>query len=270
MGNQDFDRDLNIFGSDDEGTAGADADIFGAGDTSDEVAGEVDMFGDVEGKTETTDDATDTTETKSEDAAGGEQGLDDAATDATEGDSEASTAEETKEGELPEPDAVDEEINTLLSQLESEAASENPDQNVMQDIVDDLRMTVAQKDTENSFLKKQNETLQNKLLEFASNEATQSINQPLIAKVDADPKLRAIIHLSGAADEAQKQKLANVLSEYYSQVTGVDLSSLLESHQNDKAMAALGAGGSNAGGQVNVREREVVPVAYEDSISNLW
>ena len=57
---------------------------------------------------------------------------------------------------------------------------------------------------------------------------------------------------------------------YYSQVTGVDLSSLLESHQNDKAMAALGAGGSNAGGQVNVREREVVPVAYEDSISNLW
>ena len=182
------------------------------------------MFGDVEGKTETTDAATDTTETKSEDAAGGEQGLDDAATDATEGDSEASTAEETKEGELPEPDAVDEEINTLLSQLESEAASENPDQNVMQDIVDDLRMTVAQKDTENSFLKKQNETLQNKLLEFASNEATQSINQPLIAKVDADPKLRAIIHLSGAADEAQKQKLATILSEYYSQVTGVDLS----------------------------------------------
>ena len=45
MGNKELDRDLNIFGSDDGGSTGAEADIFGSGDTADETAGDVDMFG---------------------------------------------------------------------------------------------------------------------------------------------------------------------------------------------------------------------------------
>ena len=117
----------------------------------------------------------------------------------------------------------------------------------MDEIIDELRMSAAQKDTEISFLRKQLETLQNRVMESASRETDQALNQPLITKVEADPKLRAIIHLSGGADEGQKQKLARILSEYYAELTGTDLSSLLENQQNDKVMAALGAGGSNNG-----------------------
>lgn len=54
----------------------------------------------------------------------------------------------------------------------------------------------------------------------------------------------------------------------YSELTGVDITSLQEESQNSKMAAALGA--NKSGGPVNVDTRESVPVSYEESISELW
>lgn len=87
-------------------------------------------------------------------------------------------------------------MESLFKQLEDEASSDNPEQNVMDDIINELRMKSAEDATQIAFLTKKNESLENRLLEFASKDTDQVMNQPLITKVEADPKLRAIIHLS--------------------------------------------------------------------------
>lgn len=145
------------------------------------------------------DDTNTDTADKSEDTADvGEQGEDsnaDAATDKTEvGDGDG---DENKDGEAADAaDPLDSELESLFKQLEDEAASNNPEQNVMDDIINELRMKSAEDATQIAYLTKQNESLQNRLLESASKETDQVMNQPLISKIEADPKLRAIIHLS--------------------------------------------------------------------------
>lgn len=270
MGNNNLDRDLNIFWeSEDEGSMNASDDIFGAGDVAGEWVSDdwTDMFGADEAETageaasETPADenaeGADVGEWKGEDSAIG-----DAGSEWTAADADAGT-------DANADDPVDAEMEALFKQLESEAGSENPEQDVMDDIINELRMKSAEDTTQIAFLSKQNESLQNRLLESASKDTDQVLNQPLISKVEADPKLRAIIHLSGNQDEAAKQKYARLLGDMYSELTGIDITSLAEESQNNKMAAALGAGKSS-GAQVNADNRESINVSYEESTNELW
>ena len=183
--------------------------------------------------------------------------------------SEWTTADADAGTDANAADPVDAEMEALFKQLESEANSENPEQNVMDDIINELRMKSAEDAVQLAFYAKQNESLQNRLLESASKDTDQVLNQPLISKVEADPKLRAIIHLSGNQDEAAKQKYARLLGDMYSELTGIDITSLAEESQNNKMAAALGAGKSS-GAQVNADNRESINVSYEESTNELW
>lgn len=185
-------------------------DIFGPSGDDTESSDGTDMFNDEESSEETSETASDessesTDEQKSEETSGTEE----------------TSSESSTEDEFANEDdsALDEEMNRLFKELEDESSSENPDENVMNDIINEMRIKAAQDETEKAFLRKQNETLQNRLLEHASKEADQGVNQPLIDKVDTNPKLRALVHLTGAADEASKGKLARILGDMYSEIT---------------------------------------------------
>ncbi len=269
MGTNELNRDLNIFWeSEDEGSMNASDDIFGAGDVAEDgVADWTDMFGVDEPETAAEAGTEDTAAENADGADVGEwKGEDTVATsDDVEWEGSEATPAEGTEG----ADPVDAEMEALLKQLESEAASENPEQNVMDDIINELRMKSAEDATQMAFLSKQNESLQNRLLEYASKDTDQVMNQPLISKVEADPKLRAIIHLSGNQDEAAKQKYARLLGDMYAELTGIDITSLAEESQNSKMAAALGAGKSS-GSQIDGNPRESIPVSYEESTNDLW
>lgn len=269
MGNNDLNRDLNIFWeSEDEGSMNASDDIFGAGDVANEWVSNdwTDMFGSDEAETADETASETPADENAEVADVGEwKGEDSAATADSTGWEGSDVSTEGTDG----TDPVDAEMEALFKQLESEAASENPESNVMDDIINELRMKSAEDSTQMAFLTKQNESLQNRLLEYASKDTDQVMNQPLISKVEADPKLRAIIHLTGNQDEAAKQKLARLLGDTYSELTGIDITSLAEESQNSKMAAALGAGKSGWA-QVDGNPRESIPVSYEESTNNLW
>ncbi len=156
---------------------------------------------------EASTEAGETTTEESSESADEQKSEADAGTEGT----ETTEGSETSSDTTTDDAALDEEMQRLFKELEDEAGSENPDQNVMDDILNEMRIKSAQDETEKAFLRKQNETLQNRLLEYASKDVDQGVNQPLISKVDSDPKLRALIHLSGNQDEAAKQKLTRIL-----------------------------------------------------------
>ena len=270
MGTNELNRDLNIFwDSEDDGSTNASADIFGAGDVTDSETSDdgTDMFGPENESASEDATATEETDANADVGESETQETDSTATEAAEWEDTSST--ESTDETSTEADPLDAEMETLFKQLETEASSDNPEQNVMDDIINELRMTAAQRDTEISFLKKQVETLQNRVLESASRETDQAINQPLISKVEADPRLRAIVHLSWNQDEAARQKQAKILWDMYSELTGIDVASLAEESQNSKMTAALGAG-KGSSWSIDVQNRESIPVSYEQSTSDLW
>lgn len=266
MGTNELNRDLNIFwDSEDGGSMDATDDIFGAGDVAGDGTDDwTDMFGLDESESNTESSSEDASDENKEVTDVGEwtEGSD-SSSDSTEWDGSDAT------GKTDDVDPVDAEMESLFKQLEDEASSDNPEQNVMDDIINELRMKSAEDATQIAFLTKKNESLENRLLEFASKDTDQVMNQPLITKVEADPKLRAIIHLSWNQDEAAKQKLSTLLGQMYSELTGVDVSSLAEESQNSKMAAALGAN-KNSGWYIDGNPRESIPVSYEESISELW
>lgn len=269
MGTNEQNRDLNIFWeSEDAGSMVASDDIFGTGDVAENGTDDwTDMFGSDEPEAAAEASTEDAAAENAEGATVGEWKVEDSAT----GDAAAewTTTDADTWADTAGADPVDAEMEALFKQLESEAGSENPEQNVMDDIINELRMKSAEDATQIAFLSKQNESLQNRLLESASKDTDHVLNQPLISKVEADPKLRAIIHLSGNQDEAAKQKYARLLGDMYSELTGVDITSLAEESQNSKMAAALGAGKSGWA-QVDGNPRESIPVSYEESTNELW
>ena len=265
MATNELDRDLDIFGDSGE-TGNSDIgvdNIFGWDDSADDSADTwTDMFNEEEGT-----EGTETSNEESSESADTQNSENESGTEGT--DADAATGSDTS-SEVNEDDAaLDEEMQRLFKELEDEAGSENPDQNVMDDILNEMRIKSAQDETEKAFLRKQNETLQNRLLEYASKDVDQGVNQPLISKVDSDPKLRALIHLTGNQDEAAKQKLARILGDMYSEVTWVDIASIMEESQNSKMSAVLG-GGSRGGSEISATRDDSNPTSYDDSISKLW
>lgn len=166
------------------------------------------MFGAEDTEEEVVDETTTEDESTEEASEAGEEEMLEEATDASEVEAEM---EETPEADAEDYGAVDAEVLRLLEELETENSSADPDEDVMEDILNDMRMKVAESATETAFVKKQNESLQQRLMEYASKDIDQGVNQPLISKVEADPKLRALIHLSGNTDDASKEKFTRIM-----------------------------------------------------------
>lgn len=250
--------DLDIFGSstaEDAGQVNADFDIFGdepenKEDISDEDKKTIDnLFGEGNESTESTD--VETTDDKSV-----EETTDETA-DTTD-DGTATDKTSTEETEELAPD-----IENLLEEIKDSTDNDEKDT-----LVEQLRSKLIESETSLMLAQKQNQVLNERLLEQTGSSSEYEIARPVLDKINANPKLKAVIRLAWANDDIQKQKLADILSSLLYDVTGEDVSELIENSMKSKIQGALGTG-SNSNASIKEEEEEK-PMDFEESVTRLF
>lgn len=130
--------------------------------------------------------------------------------------------------------------------METEIGKEDSDEDVMMNIVNDLRVSLSEKDDEIAFYKKQAERYQQRDLERADSDIEFGMAKPMIEKVNNNPKLKQLIHFSGNEDEVAKGKFADVLADLYEQATGISIATLIEKEQQAGMGSAFAKNSSNS------------------------
>lgn len=148
----------------------------------------------------------------------------------------AETKPEAKPEEKPEtpeakPEAApaDPELEKLFKDLEAEASKKKADQAIIESLVDDLRKEVAVKDSEIMVLKKRCDALQEKIMSGSDSETDWKIYEPIVKKLEDQPKLMILSKLWGSGDEKAKTRMVRAASELLTELTGQDVSELIDS-----------------------------------------
>lgn len=257
-------------GSRERKVASPDLDIFGddAGEVSEEAretdAKTMDIFG--EDAEEEASKAEDSKEGEGEAASADGEGEPDWAS-IFGGSSEASTeGEEGKEGEavVAEGDeTLDPEIDDLLKQ--AEAAEEKDERD---DVISELRKRLVDQQVELDAASRQKDILNEKLMASAASDTELGMYKDVIGKLESNPKLRALVRYADSSEEPSKNRAINILAEMLEDMTGQDISTLLDKTRTDKAKAALGSQGSAT--QASTKKDEEKDMDYDESVSSLW
>jgi hypothetical protein len=128
---------------------------------------------------------------------------------------------------------ADPELEKLFKDLEAEASKKKADQAVIESLVDDLRKEVAMKDSEIMVLKKRCDALQEKIMSGSDSETDWKIYEPLVKKLEEQPKLMILSKLWGSTDEKAKTRMIRTASELLTELTGQDVSELIDSKAKD-------------------------------------
>jgi len=133
----------------------------------------------------------------------------------------------------PEAAPADPELEKLFKDLEAEASKKKADQEVIESLVNDLRKEVAIKDSELAVYKKRCDTLQEKIMSGSDSETDWKIYEPLVKKLEEQPKLMILSKLWGSSDEKAKARMVRAASEVLTELTGQDVSELIDSKAKD-------------------------------------
>lgn len=173
------------------------------------------------------------------------------------------SAEEKKEEDEAKanPAPADPELEKLFKDLEAEASKKKADQAIIESLIDDLRKEVAIKDSENMVLKKRCDALQEKIMSGSDSETDWKIYEPIVKKLEEQPKLMVLTKLWGSADEKAKTRLIRTVSEILTELTGQDVSELIDSKAKDAVIGLTKRPSSNA---PETKDEKTVPENDED------
>lgn len=181
----------------------------------------------------------------------------------------ASDEVETKEEEAAEGneaeggEKLDPELEALLKDVSNAEEKDERD-----DVIADLRQKLVDKQIENDALTRHKEVLNEKLMNSSTSDTELGLYRETIAKLEENPKLRALVKFFGSEDEKAKGRVTTVLADLLETVTGQDVSGLLDKSRTDKTKAALGAQSSASPAGKSKDSDE--PMDYEESVSALW
>lgn len=235
----------------------SDLDIFGEGtdeDTND-TGNDYDIFGGGADEEETP--AEEAAETPTEEAAEETSG-EEAKETHTDG-----SADEKTEG-LDEE--LDIDIENLFADIEAEAKG-NPE---LEKLVDSLRDEISSKTTENNILQKENATLNEKLMSRVGDDSNLWIYKWVISNLESNPKLMMLVkHIGNTSSDAIKGKLVGVVTDLLYDLTGEDVSDLINKDQSSKILAATWKSSNSSMPDMKSNEDEK-DMDYEESISSLF
>lgn len=217
-------------------TLAADLDIFGADEAEDTVTPtqEIDLFGasdetdtDTQDTTDTTDTSTDTTDEKAE--------LDATADEATDKTESAEDEQAPADGEVQEKIDEDPELKKLFEDIDREIAGDTK----LQGLIQDLKVQNADLVTQLAVKDKQIETLNEKLISNAGSEADLGIYRPVITNLEENPRLMLLAKYMGKQwdNDKIKTRLVSVLSDFIEELTGQNVSDLIDSDQSSKILS---------------------------------
>lgn len=151
------------------------------------------------------------------------------------------------EGAEPKDAPADPELEKLFKELEDEAGKKKADMDKMNSIIDELRTEAAGKDAEIAVLKKRCDTLQEKLMSGSDEQTDWKLYEPVIKTLEEKPQIMALAKLwSRSSDERAKSKLVKAASDILSELTGEDVSDLVDSKRKDSVIAMTRKGSGKA------------------------
>jgi hypothetical protein len=133
---------------------------------------------------------------------------------------------------------LDPELSKLFEDLEKGAEKNGNDAKFMK-LLDEAQSAAVERDLTIAQLTKKNEILERRLMESSGSDAETAPYRKLIEKVDAEPRLNAVVRLWGEDNERAKSRLTSLLSELVKDVTGEDVSDLLHDQQKKKALSVM-------------------------------
>ena len=147
------------------------------------------------------------------------------------------------------------------------AAEESWDENLIK-LVDELQTSLADKNLTIEELKKQLEVSNNRYLSKFGEEEELSIYKNEIQKLQDNPRLMALVKFNGTDNEKVKPKLVRILSDMLYDLTGQDVSDLLD--QKDKAwLSILDTPSSDTPPIQEMKKEEEKNMDYEESVNNI-
>ena len=246
------DLDLFNLGGSDEGASDAGADIFNL-ESKKEAAGQA-PEGDVKAPEEKPAD-------QAVPANGGEPEKKDG----------AAAPDEAKKPEDAKPSddlQLDPELAKLFDAVEDRAESKADPK--MVDLVNQLRVKLAEKESDILVEREQVKRLQEKLLKSAGDEADSFQYKGLASTVESSPKLAAVVKLwSRKDDEKAGSRLKEALADVFEEVTGIDVSKMLRSAEEDKILAATGSRTKSAVSEPSKDEKED-KMDYDRSVDDIF
>lgn len=147
---------------------------------------------------------------------------------------------------------------------EVQAAAEATGDEELIKLVDDLQTMLAETKVENDELRKQVEISNNRYLNKFGSEEELSIYKGEIEKLQGNPKLMAFVKYFGTDNEKIKPKLISIAADFLYDLTGQDISSLIE--EKDKAgLSILNAASSDSQMIPDTKVVEEAKDDYDDS-----
>lgn len=174
------------------------------------------------------------------------------------GDSEIEDIDKWLDDLLKNATQVEEKVDEVQAAVEATGDEE------LIKLVDDLQTMLAETKVENDELKKQVEISNNRYLNKFGSEEELSIYKGEVEKLQGNPKLMAFVKYFGTDNEKIKPKLISIASDFLYDLTGQDISSLIE--EKDKAgLSILNAAGSDAQMIPDTKVMEDVEDTFDDS-----
>jgi len=237
--------DLDIFGDENESVTGT--------DWEEREMEDLDIFG---GLWDQPTDAKDETSTE-----------DSTETDATT--SEGDTKTETNEWEDEEKTDEELKLDKLFDDAEAEAKQTwNVD---LQNMIDELRNQLTDTLADNKIKDKQLEVLNEKLMGKTWEDTWMSMYKWLIDKLEANPKILMLAKFWWDVENPKiKQKMVNILADSLYELTGQDVSDLIDQSQADKIVAATGWSSSSESPSFKEKKEDTENMDYEQSINDLF
>lgn len=161
---------------------------------------------------------------------------------------------------------LDIDIENLFADIEAETGG-NSD---FEELIDTLRNEVSNLTMERNILQKENSTINEKLMSNVWEESNLWIYKWVIWNLESNPKLMLLAkYLWNANSDAIKNKLVWVMTDMLYDLTGEDVSDLINKDQSSKVLSVTGKTPSSTLDSVidNSDEEEM---SYDDSINKLF
>lgn len=171
----------------------------------------------------------------------------------------------TNDSSTEEPEDFD--ISKLFDDIEKEAQDEGNDN--ITNMLDELRRKVADQESELMMVRKQNEVINEKLMNRAGDDVSMWMYKPLIDNIDWDRNLKFFVaNYNKQSNPKVKDKLVDVMMWFVKDLTWEDISDLISTSQNEKILQASGS--SSSAQPLNDGKSKENNLSYEDSINLLF
>ena len=115
---------------------------------------------------------------------------------------------------------------------------------------------------------RQKQILNEKLMDSTASDTEYGMHKDTISKLESNPKLRALVRFMGDSSDTSKSRSITILSDLIEDLTGQDISTLLDKTRAEKTKAALG--GNSSAGESNKSDKADANMDYDESVSSLW